>query len=109
MIGEILGEIVSTAISDLFAPSTDRGRVGVSFVLSIAAAGCELCAFASARNPLQGPDPASGIMIIGVFLAIPALVVSFACFLRVDDHRRLSGTGAVLAGLALLWPLSLLM
>ena len=42
MLGDILGELASSVIGDLFSPSTDRGRVRFNLVLSVIAAAVQV-------------------------------------------------------------------
>ena len=46
-------------------------------------------------------------MMLGTFLGIVTFVFSAACLVRLEDNRFASPVSLVLAGLALLWPLSL--
>jgi hypothetical protein len=108
MLGDIFGELGSWLIGDLLAPSTDRGRTWLNLVFSFIAVGAQIGAFSAVGNPLRGPQWAFGLMMLGVFLGIVAFVFSLACLVRLEGHRVRSGVSAALAGVALLWPLSLL-
>ena len=73
--------------------------------LSVVALAVEGAAFTAFDNPLKGPDWAFGLTTLGVILGIVALVFSVACLLRLEDYRGLSLFTALLAGLAVCFPL----
>ena len=108
MLSGILGELASSVLGDLLAPSTDRGRTRLNLMISVIAVSVQIWAFAAVGDPLRGPQWAFGLMIFGLMLAIVALPLSVAYLVRLEDHRVSSGVSAALAAAALLWPLSLM-
>ena len=106
MLGDILGELSSSVIEDLFSQSTDRGRVRFNFALS-AIAGCSGVDLYD--RPQSGSQATMGIWGDDARYAPRnrALVFSAAGLIRLEDNRLESAVSLVLAGLALLWPLSL--
>jgi hypothetical protein len=52
MLGDILGELASSAIGDLFSPSTDRGRVRFNLGLSVIAVAVQVWTFTTVHDPL---------------------------------------------------------
>lgn len=108
MLGDNLGELAFSAIGELLAPSTDRGRARLNLIFSVIAISAQIWAFAAVGDPLRGPQWAFGVMMFGLMLAIVALTLSVAYLVRLEDHRVSSGVSAALAAAAFLWPLSLM-
>jgi hypothetical protein len=107
MLGDILGELASSVIGDPFSPSTDRGRVRFNLALSVIGVVVQVWTFTTVDNPVRGPQWAFGAMMLGMFLGIVTFVFSAVCLVRLEHYRFGSAVSLVLAGLALLWPLSL--
>ena len=108
MLSDILGELASSVLGELLAPSTDRGRTRLNLMISVIAISVQIWAFAAVGDPLRGPQWAFGLMMFGLMLAIVGFPFSVAYLVRLEDHRVSSGVSAALAAAALLWPLSLM-
>ena len=91
MLRDIIGEVVSSVVTDLLSPSTDRGGAWFNLALSVTAVGLQAFTFATIRNPVLGPEWAFGSMLIAMLLGIVALVISAVSLARHEDHRAVSG------------------
>jgi hypothetical protein len=110
MLGDFLLELADHLFGELIpGPRTDRGHLGVSIALSVAAIGAELCVYVLVGDPVRGPDWAFRVMVAAMMAGAAAFVLSTVSLIRHREHRRLAALTAAVGAAALFCPLTLMM